>query len=128
MAIDQEFTPRPSPVRDGNAPTVDMNFYGVNASLKALSNKLKEYIAGSSAALAAAGQFIKINLSQVTPQADAAYNINQYGIASQGHMHKMTISKNLTIPSDYCNQMVTPVVESGILVTVEAGGLWFVDT
>lgn len=128
MSQDQEFTPRGVPKRDENAPTIDMNFYGLNASLKVLSNKLKEYISGANAAAAAAGQFIKINFSQVTPQADASYNVNQYGMASQGHMHKMTITKNLTIPADYCNQMVNPVVETGIIITVEVGGLWFVDT
>ncbi len=128
MAQNQDFTPRGMPKRDENAAVVDMNFYGLNASIKALSNKLKEFMAGAGTAAAAAGQFIKINFSQTTPQADAAYNINQYGMASQGHMHKMTISKDLTIPIDYCNQMVNPVVETGTLITVEAGGLWFVDT
>ena len=60
-------------------------------------------------------------------QQNAAYNIDAYGMASQGHMHKMTISKDLTIPADWCNQMVNPVVDTGILITVEAGGLWFID-
>jgi hypothetical protein len=125
MAQDQDFTPRGIPKRDENASVIDMNFNGLNMSIKALSQKLKEYISSSASA---AGQFIRINFSQTIPQADAAYHINQYGMAAQGHMHKMTISKNLTIPADWCNQMVTPVVEAGILVTVEAGGLWFIDT
>lgn len=125
MAQDQEFTPNRMPNRDGNSAVLDMNFNGINMQMKALKAWLKEYIASSSAA---AGQFIRVNFSKTVAQADAAYHINQYGMAAQGHLHKMTISKNLTIPADWCNQMVTPVVETGILVTVEAGGLWFVDT
>lgn len=127
MAIDQEFTPRGVPKRDENASIIDMNFYGLNASVKAISNKLKEYIAGANAAAAAAGQFIKINLS-LTYSQPAAYNISKYGMAKLGHLHKMTIAEDQTIPSDWCLQTVGSVVESGVTVTIEAGGLWFIDT
>ena len=124
MSQDQEYTPKACPNReDKNAPVVDMNFNGINSSLKALKNKVSELSAlfGS-----LSGEFIRKNFSQ-TVQQNAAYNIDAYGMASQGHMHKMTISKDLTIPADWCNQMVNPVVDTGILITVEAGGLWFID-
>ena len=45
----------------------------------------------------------------------------------QGTMNRMSISSNLLIPAGWCSQMVAPVVESGSTVTVEAGGLWFVN-
>lgn len=122
--LDADYTPKQVPSRDKNAAVVDMNFNGLNFVIK----RLKEKVAYLSSVLAASstGRFIVDNRSQSLQQ-DAAYNIDLYGMASQGHMHKMTISKDLIIPADWCSQMVNPVVNAGIIVTVEAGGLWFVD-
>ena len=126
MAQDQEYTPKPMPTRDANAPVADMNFNGLNSAIRALKKRLADFQNGFGSTVEALGSFIKINLSLTSSQA-AAYNISKYGLAKQGHLHKMTIAENQTIPSDWCLQTVNSVVESGITVTVEVGGLWFVD-
>jgi hypothetical protein len=115
--------------------TILGNISGSSASPQALTpSQIKTMLAiaigdvsGLTAALAAlSAGAIHVNYDQLVAQT-AAYHIDTYGMASQGHMHNMTITQNLAIPSGWCNQMVAPVVETGVTVTVEAGGLWFVN-
>lgn len=125
QSFEKDYTPKPLVNReDKNAPVIDMNFNGIHAVIRALKERVAQL---SAAGGSLAGEFIRKNFDLVNQQ-NAAYNIDLYGMASQGHMHKMTITKNLVISSDWCNQMVAPVIDTGITVTVEAGGLWFVDT
>lgn len=44
-----------------------------------------------------------------------------------GVLQRFSIADNLTIPAGWYSQMVAPVIEAGVTVTIEAGGLWFID-
>lgn len=95
------------------------------------SRNMIEPTAGSAAALT-----LQASLSQIEQLLRVLSNsgaltaaISKAGLvqANQGVVTAFSISEDMDIPGGFYSQMISPIVETGVAVTVEAGGLWFID-
>ncbi len=49
-------------------------------------------------------------------------------IAKHGVLQRFLIDSDFTIPDGWYIQSVAPIIDTGVTITVETGGLWFIDT